>query len=182
MVLPHPFTSTNANTILFPELRIGSTRDTVLIQKDELFLISLDEDWGHRVGYRGVMRNIVSGESSMTPAPRYLLIANELPLQREVLAGALHALRPAIPVRVIPPVELDATVASLRPWLVICSASSRIIDELVPAWILLHPDAGGDAMVRMRGTHHATANPTLEELLCLIDQAWALPSEVTVDQ
>lgn len=113
----------------------------------------------------------------MTPTPRYLLIANELPLQREVLAGALHALRPAIPVRVVSPVELDATIASLRPWLVISNASSRIIDELVPAWIMLHPDVGGEATVGMRGTHQATTNPTFEELLGFIDQAWATVDE-----
>ena len=104
--------------------------------------------------------------------PPYLLIGNELALYREVLAGVLQVVRPAISMRVVPAADLDATVACQRPWLLICSAVSPVVEASVPAWILLHPNENRETIVSVRGERRTVPHPTVEELVQLVDEAW----------
>ena len=120
------------------------------------------------------MMNYVSDPPSCDAdvTPPYLLIGNELALYREVLAGVLQAMRPAISVRVVPAADLDATVACHRPWLVICSTMSAVVETSVPAWILLHPNETRDTIVSVRGERRTIPHPTVEELVQLVDEVW----------
>ncbi|MDQ3542084.1 MAG: hypothetical protein M3440_15510 [Chloroflexota bacterium] len=105
--------------------------------------------------------------------PPSLLIGSELSLYREVLEGTLHALRPGMAVRAVPVADLDTSVVLLRPWLVICSAVTRVIEELAQAWILLYPE-GRDAVVCIGGNRRIIPDPTIDELLNVIDEAQAM--------
>ncbi len=102
----------------------------------------------------------------------YLLIGSELALYREVLAGVFTALRPEVPVHAVAPAELDATVLCLRPWLVICSAVSTVVEGLAHAWILIHAEGSRDATVSVGGERRTIPSPTIEELLRLVDEVW----------
>ena len=101
--------------------------------------------------------------------PPSLLIGSELSLYREVLVGTLHALRPGLAVRAVPVADLDTSVALLRPWLVICSAVTRVIEEVAQAWILLYPDNRG-TVVCIEGCRRPIPDPTIDELLGVIDE------------
>ena len=101
----------------------------------------------------------------------HLLIGNSLPLYREVLTGTLRTLRPDVPVRSVAPADLDAAVACLRPWLVICSALSSVVEELAPAWIMLNPDEEPATLVSVAGERRVIPHPTLDELVELVDAA-----------
>lgn len=103
----------------------------------------------------------------------YLLIGNELPLYREVLKGALQALRPEIEVCTVPAAEVDTTVRSSSPRLVVCSALSTVIEECAPAWILLHPNEDAHTIISAEGQRCTIPHPTIAELLGIIDQVWA---------
>lgn len=105
----------------------------------------------------------------------YLLIGTALPLYREVLSGALQALRPDVAVRTVAPEELEATVSCLRPWLVICSATSAVIEELAPAWVLLYPDERRHSVVSVAGARRTIPHPTIDELVRLVDTVWDAP-------
>lgn len=105
------------------------------------------------------------------PSP-CLLIGCELSLYREVLKSALRAQRPGIEVRTVPQVELDVTVRSVRPLLVICSAPSAVIEQLVHAWILLHPGEEAHSLVSVAGERRSIPHPTVNELVDIIDEIW----------
>src|SRR5689334_13408520 len=99
----------------------------------------------------------------------HMLIGSALPLYREVLAGALRSLRPGYPVCSVAPADLDATVERLHPWLVICSAVSRVVEELAPAWIELNPDGSSHSVVSVSGERRVIPHPTFDELVGLVD-------------
>jgi hypothetical protein len=125
------------------------------------------------VGYRASM----NGPADSPPcAPvagvPILLIGNELALFRDVLAGVFEVLRPTIPVRTVPVAELDTSVTALRPWLVICSALSAVIQELACAWILIDADANRPTVVSVAGEQRIIPHPTVDELVQLVDEAW----------
>ncbi len=107
--------------------------------------------------------------------PPSLLIGSELSLYREVLEGTLHALRPGMAVRAVPVAYLDTNVVLLRPWLVICSAVTRVIEELAQAWILLYPESR-DTVVCIGGNRRNIPDPTIDDLLAVIDDIRATVS------
>lgn len=109
-------------------------------------------------------------------SPRFLLIASEHALNRESLVRSLELLRPEIPVQTAVPAEVDNVVSRKRPWLVICSSVTEVIDRLTPAWIELHPLDTPYTTISVAGERSsiATPNPTFEELLRIIDDVWGL--------
>jgi hypothetical protein len=106
----------------------------------------------------------------------YLLISNDLHLYREVLLATLQKLRPDITARAVSPTELDSNMQHDQPWLVICSALTRTIEEHAPAWIMLPPEGEADTMVSVAGRRYAIPHPTLNRLLQIIDHIRGLRS------
>jgi len=107
-------------------------------------------------------------------APPPVLIGSERFLYREVLAGTLRALRPDLVVHDVPAGELDAAVHRARPWLVICSALTVVVEECAPAWILLHPEHDRLTTVSVAGERRTMPHPTIDVLLRIIDEVLAV--------
>jgi hypothetical protein len=80
-----------------------------------------------------------------------VLVANEPPVYREVIAGALRKLRPAADVVVTEPKDLDAAFAHYQPHLVICTVLTQLVRDRGPSWLLLYPNGEGRAAVKRIG-------------------------------
>lgn len=109
--------------------------------------------------------------------PECMVIANELGLYREVLAGALGALRPDICIQAVPPDPQQIRQACDEPRLVI-STDDALISGLQPfAWILLYPDDTDLAVASIAGKVRSISNATITDLLAVIDEAWTSPRQ-----
>ena len=94
-----------------------------------------------------------------------ILIGNNLPLYREVLASTFRVARPDLVVCVVSHLDLDAEVVRARPCLVICSALSETILQHCPSWILLFPDQRDEAIVMIAGQQRTLPHAAIRELL-----------------
>ena len=104
-----------------------------------------------------------------------VLLANEPCTYRSLLATELPFLRPNLRVLEIDPADLDATVAHLRPAVVICSRVLEKAPGCEFAILLLYP-AGEDTLIRcVDGTDQAMASPRLSDVLGAIDRAVSIP-------
>ncbi len=98
-----------------------------------------------------------------------VLIANELPLHREVLASALRTMRPDIVVRVIPHEDLERMICQLRPLVVICTAVSTTGHACSPAWIALYPEDRDVAVIHIDGVRSVIPSASIQQLLGVMD-------------
>ena len=104
-----------------------------------------------------------------------VLLANEPCTYRSLLAAELPFLRPNLRVLEIEPVDLDATVAQLRPAVVICSRAMEKAPGCECAILLLYPE-GEDTLIRcVDGTDQALVRPRLSDVLRAIDHAIPIP-------
>ena len=99
-----------------------------------------------------------------------VLIANELPLHREVLASTFRTMRPDLIVRAIAHDELDLVICELRPLVVICSAISSSTCSCSPAWITLYPDDRDEAVIHIDGVRSVIPNASIHQLLGVMDE------------
>jgi hypothetical protein len=102
-----------------------------------------------------------------------VLIGNNLPLYREVLASTFRAMRPDLVVRSVGANELDALTREHRPLLVICSIVSSTITDCSLAWIALYPDDRDEALVSVRGMKRIIPNASITQLLEVVDEVRA---------
>ena len=100
-----------------------------------------------------------------------LLVANEPPLQREVLAAAIAALRPAIRVILADDAGLDAAVWLEEPQVAICSRLSAAVAQLPLGWAVLHRGAAPRAEFCLGERRATVDNPELGALLAWLDGA-----------
>lgn len=100
-----------------------------------------------------------------------ILIANEPRAYREVIAGALVALRPQLGTVALEPEDLDAALMGGTPRLVVCSHLTPTVQAYAPSWILLYPDGTGFATTSLRGQEHLLSAPTFADLLAFLDGA-----------
>ena len=103
-----------------------------------------------------------------------VLVANQPRAYRDVISGALQALRPDLDVATADPGDLDEEVRRLSPYLVICSRVTGAVDSLAPAWIELYPGHSAGAVVRLREEPYAVPEMDFETLLSTVDRAWLL--------
>jgi hypothetical protein len=89
---------------------------------------------------------------------------------REFMAGAVRARRPHVEVTVAGLGALGEEVARFDPDLVICSLPNIVDPDGRPAWFELPPDPERLAKICLDGEHSETTNPTLEELLWVLDE------------
>jgi hypothetical protein len=99
-----------------------------------------------------------------------LVLSHEHALCREVFSTMLASLRPDIALHTVAPGQLDDAVKRLRPWMVVCSAVTSVVEQETPAWILLSPEETGDSVVFLHGERRAVPRLTIEGIVALIDE------------
>jgi hypothetical protein len=110
-----------------------------------------------------------------------VLLANEPRAYREVLAAALQAARAHVAVAVVEPAGLagalagapagaPARPAGVAPQLVVCSRLPEPPPAGPLAWVVLYPDGGPQAVLRLGGQQTTVAGLDFDDLLALVDQ------------
>ncbi len=99
-----------------------------------------------------------------------ILVANEPRSYREVIAAALHALRPGIEVITVDPDMLDPEIQRLMPQLVLCSRLTLAVQSYPLSWIMLYPGGTGTATFSINGQLRPMADVELGDILALVDE------------
>jgi hypothetical protein len=120
------------------------------------------------------VRTFALGQCHLETYP-LVLLANEPCTYRSLLATELPFLRPNLRVLEIDPADLDATVAHLRPAVVICSRVLEKAPGCEFAILLLYPEGEDTLIRRVDGTDHALVSPRLSDVLGAIDHALLIP-------
>lgn len=98
-------------------------------------------------------------------------MANEPRAYREVIAEAMHELRPALVIMTVEPEDMDGSVASFGPDIVICSAVTDLVESEVLAWVELYPEYGPQSVISVKGEVSKVNEIQLADLLCVVDRA-----------
>ncbi len=106
-----------------------------------------------------------------------LLLANEPQSYRQVIAGAVRALRPDIDVAFsVLPEDMDSEVLRLLPDMIVCSRLTPVVESSSCAWVLLYPDGETKTVISIGGERTTSADLEFEELLAVIDRVATLRS------
>jgi hypothetical protein len=89
---------------------------------------------------------------------------------REMTAAVLRALRPGIEVKSTTLEELERELARFDPEVVICTGHKEVESGTRLAWIELSVDPFLPTKISVGGRHFERTNPTIEELLEIIDE------------
>jgi DNA-binding IclR family transcriptional regulator len=104
-------------------------------------------------------------------ARAHVLVANEPPTYRDLLASELPRLRPRLTVLLVDPADLDEALAQMRPRLVICSELTDSVRQHGIASIVLYPEGRNQAILDIAGAHQVLPNPAVSDLLAAVDAA-----------
>ena len=91
-------------------------------------------------------------------------------LYRETIAAVFRALRPGFEVKSTTLEALERELARLDPEVVICSGHKEVESSTRLAWIEFSVDPFKPTEISVGGRHFERTNPTVEELLELIDE------------
>ncbi|QIN77375.1 hypothetical protein GBA65_01335 [Rubrobacter marinus] len=100
-----------------------------------------------------------------------VLLANAPRSYREVIASAVHDLRPNLDVFVAEPGEIEGKMESLAPDVVICSEVYPAVERGARAWIQLYPEGEQTAVVSVEGERVTLPNLEFFGLLSAVDRA-----------
>ena len=89
---------------------------------------------------------------------------------RDTIAAVIRILRPEIEVKSITLEELEGELERFDPEVVICSGHKEVELCTRLAWIELSVDPTIPAKISVGGRHFEQTNPTVEELLEIIDE------------
>jgi hypothetical protein len=89
---------------------------------------------------------------------------------RDTIAAVIRILRPEIEVKSITLEELEGELERFDPEVVICSGHKEVELCTRLAWIELSVDPTIPAKISVGGRHFERTNPTVEELLEIIDE------------
>jgi hypothetical protein len=89
---------------------------------------------------------------------------------REMIAAVFRALRPGIEVKSITLEALERELARLDPEVVICNGHKEVESSTRLAWIEFSVDPFMPTKISVGGRHFERTNPTVEELLEIIDE------------
>jgi hypothetical protein len=109
-----------------------------------------------------------------TMARTRVLVAHEDEYRayREVIAAGIRAMRPRAVVATCTPDELaGGKLERFGPQVVVCGLGGIADPGDTPAWVELPAEVGRPARVRVGDRRWTPANPTLEDLLGIIDEA-----------
>ena len=98
-----------------------------------------------------------------------ILVVHEPRVSRESLIAALAELRPETEVRATDPAELDGSVATMRPHLVLCSRLTTAVEAIL-AWVFLYPDGANRVEVGVDGERQTLNDLGLDGLLAVVDR------------
>ncbi len=99
-----------------------------------------------------------------------VLLANEPPAYREVLALVFQELQLPVDVSCVEPEDLDDEIVRLSPHLVICSRLTGMLDAARIGWLLLYPDGETRAVLSMPGQRTELTDTDLNDILALVAQ------------
>jgi hypothetical protein len=99
-----------------------------------------------------------------------IVVANEPRAYREVLAAALHELRPHLEVICSEPDDLDGNICHRSPRLVLCSRLTEAVETYCDAWILLYPNRENRAVISVAGRRTVVTNVEFSHVLSVIDE------------
>lgn len=103
-------------------------------------------------------------------------LEDEYRAYREVLAAGVKALRPAVQVETALPSDVEEEMARFDPQVIISSVEATDPNDAV-AWITLSTDPSQPTKTHIGGRHIVQSNPTLFELLEVLDEAIRLAGE-----
>jgi hypothetical protein len=89
---------------------------------------------------------------------------------RETIAAALRVLRPETEVKSTTLEELEGELERFDPQVVICSGHKEVESGTRLIWIELSVDPLMPTKISVGGRHFEQTNPTVEELLEIIDE------------
>ena len=89
---------------------------------------------------------------------------------RDVLAVGIRILRPRVEVETADLEALEEEVARFEPQVLICSRPEPVDSGGWAAWVEIPVDPTRRAKVSVGGSYSERPNPTLEELLSMIDE------------
>lgn len=101
---------------------------------------------------------------------------------REAIADAIGSVRMHLTVAAIDPEGLADEMARLGPFLVICDRPYASDHDDVPAWIELSPEPNLSTKIYLYGQRRELINPTLEDLIEVVDEAERLASKGEAEQ
>lgn len=88
---------------------------------------------------------------------------------RETIADALRTLRPGAEITVAEPDAIESEMARINPHLVICGQPESVDSARVFAWVELSQNPARHASIWFDGRRTEASNPTLKELLTVVD-------------
>lgn len=97
-----------------------------------------------------------------------VLIANEPGTYRSLLASELPFLRPNLRIQEIEPDELETTLTTLHPAVILCSRAPEHVHDAEVTILVLH---AGEVDMSLHSEDGAIANPQLSDILAAIDRA-----------
>ena len=89
---------------------------------------------------------------------------------RDLLAVGIRILRPHVEIETADLEALEEEVARFKPQVLICSRPEPVDSGGLAAWLEISADPTCPAKVSVGGRYSERPNPTLEELLCIIDE------------
>jgi hypothetical protein len=89
---------------------------------------------------------------------------------RDVIAAGIRILRPRVEVETADLEALEEEVARFEPQVLICSRPKPVDSGVRPVWVELPMDPTQPTKVSVGGRFCERTNPTLEELLGIIDK------------
>jgi hypothetical protein len=105
-----------------------------------------------------------------------IAMEDEYRAYREVIAAGIRTLRPGTEVAAIALERLEGELARLDPEVVVCSRPGGTMEmEGRFAWVELSLDPRRSTKISRGGRQSESTNPTLEELLAVMDEAEGSP-------
>jgi hypothetical protein len=92
---------------------------------------------------------------------------------REAIAASIRILRPSAEVKSTALEAFGEELERFDPQVVICGGHEEIEPDDRPAWVELSLDPTVPTKISVGGGHLERTNPTVEELLEVIDKVWA---------
>lgn len=89
---------------------------------------------------------------------------------RETMAKCLQIRRPGVQVQTAEPAILEKKIKDFLPQVIICSGLNTVHSDDELAWITLSLDLNMPASIKVGGRSWKMDNPTLEQILALIDK------------
>lgn len=114
---------------------------------------------------------------NVLPSKMRVIVANEPRSYREVTVEVLRQLRPEVEFELTDPAGLEEAISRLLPDMVVCDNAVPAMRDGVAIWLELYPGGDERSSVSVRGERSIIEDVQLSDIIELVDQATADPSE-----